>query len=415
MLGRRTIRKSWLWYLSAYTILALGLTAGNTRDAEQFIGPRVPIPASYFGLHIHRAANDTTWPPVSFSAWRLWDAGVTWPQLQPERARWDFTLLDRYVQIATDRHVDILLTLGLTPSWASSHPEEPSAYARGNAAPPSNIQDWENYVRTVATRYRGIVHEYEIWNEPNVKGTFTGAPADMVQLSRVAYRTLKSVDPGIVVVSPAATASDGIAWLDAFLRNDGCQYFDVLGYHFYVTPGPPEEMVSLIREVRHTVQRYKCADKPLWNTESGWTKPKYFASDEEAAGFLMRTFLLNWVMDVRRCYWYAWDNHNWSTLDLTSRTTHQITEAGRSYDTIRQWLLGATMASCDRNGAGVWICKLQREHSIDRVAWREKGEGYLLIPPTWKVRRIVSFTGSNISPTSQIDIGVSPVLLSSGE
>ncbi len=173
-------------------------------------------------MHVHHAASGTSWPAVSFADWRLWDAGVTWPQLEPARGKWDFNLLDRYTQLAAERNVDILLTLGLTPAWASARPNEPSAYGKGNAAEPRQLADWEEYVRIVATRYKGVIHNYEIWNEPNVKGTFTGNPQAMVELSRAAYRVLKSVDPTITVVSPAATAGDGAAWLDEYLHRGGC-------------------------------------------------------------------------------------------------------------------------------------------------------------------------------------------------
>src|SRR5262249_13080787 len=153
------------------------------------------------------------WPPVAFSEWRLWDAGVTWAQLEPEPGKWQFDLLDRYTHLAAERHVDILLTLGLTPAWASARPEEPSAYGKGEAAEPRKLEDWERYVRTVATRYKGVIHNYEIWNEPNVKGTFTGSPQAMLQLGRVAYEVLKAVDPTVTVVSPSPTAEGGVAWL----------------------------------------------------------------------------------------------------------------------------------------------------------------------------------------------------------
>ncbi len=62
----------------------------------------------------------------------------------------------------------------------------------------------------------------------------------------------------------------------------------------------------------------------------------------------MRTYLLNWLMGVQRCYWYAWDNHNWSTLDLTSAPDNRITGAGAAYGILRGWLLGSVLRSCER-------------------------------------------------------------------
>jgi len=90
--------------------------------------PAGAIPATYFGLHIHRATTTTPWPVIPFGAWRLWDAGVSWSDLEPRNSNWDFRLLDQYVTLAQKHNVDLLLPLGFTPTWASARPNEISSY-----------------------------------------------------------------------------------------------------------------------------------------------------------------------------------------------------------------------------------------------------------------------------------------------
>jgi Glycosyl hydrolase catalytic core len=399
-------------YISLGALLVL-CSAIATSESRSFTGPPQPIDEALFGLHIHRASSGTEWPVVPFSNWRLWDADVAWPQLEPSRGKWDFTLLDRYVELAKQHHVDILLTLGLTPTWASSRADEASAYERGNAAEPQDVADWAAYVRTVATRYKGAIHNYEIWNEPNEEGTFTGSASKMVELSRVAYQTLKSVDPSITVVSPSATSDSGVPWLNQFLRLGGCQYSDAIGYHFYVTPEPPERMISLIQKVQGSVRRSDCGNKPIWNTESGWAKPTHFTSDEEAAGFLMRSYLLNWLLGVQRFYWYAWDNHTWSTLDLTSLSGNKITPVGAAYGVIHQWMLGAVLRSCKREHPGIWTCRLDRDGTTDRIMWSESGINPFTVPASWRVRSITSWNGEVTEASAELRIGPAPLLLES--
>ena len=53
------------------------------------------------------------------------------------------------------------------------------------------------------------------------------------------------VDPQAVVVSPPATGFPGIKWLPEFLSKGG-RYVDVIGYHFYLTPRPPEATLQLV-------------------------------------------------------------------------------------------------------------------------------------------------------------------------
>lgn len=382
-----------------------------TTESDSYRGPSQPVDAAFFGMHVHRAANGTDWPPVPFEGWRLWDVHVTWPEIEPQRGKWDFTLLDRYVQIAQEHHVSILLTLGLTPAWSSARPSEKSSYGPGNASEPTHLSDWENYVRTVAARYKGVIHNYEIWNEPNVKGTFTGDAAAMLGLSRSAYATLKSVDPTITVVSPSPTAWDGIPWLNTFLRLGGCQYADVIGYHFYVTPDAPEKVIPLIQRVKSSLRTHGC-DKPLWNTESGWAEPKHFSTEAEAAGYLMRTYILNWLLGVQRCYWYAWDNHNWSTLDLTSRSDSRMVPAGAAYGVIHTWLLGGVLRSCQRERSGMWICEVQRGTSTNRIVWSDSGSRKWQIPASWGVTTTSDWRGSTSRASEAITVSDAPVLLS---
>jgi hypothetical protein len=98
------------------------------------------VTKEFFGLHIHRANQAGVWPSIPFGSWRLWDAHVSWPHLQTGPMTWDFDPLDRYVQIATGKGIELLMPLGLSPTWASARQSEPSAYNQpGWAAEPRNI------------------------------------------------------------------------------------------------------------------------------------------------------------------------------------------------------------------------------------------------------------------------------------
>jgi Glycosyl hydrolases family 39 len=392
-------------------VLVILFTSVRLASSVTYAGPERAVGAEYFGMHIHGAASGTAWPTVQFAEWRLWDSGVAWLQLEPERGRWNFALLDRYCQLAAEHHVEIILTLGLTPTWASARPDEPSAYGKGNAAEPRNLTDWQEYVRAVATRYKGRIHTYEIWNEPNMGTDFSGTVDTMLQLSRAAYEALKSVDAANVVLSPSATTDAGLRWLDSFLAQGGCQYSDVIAYHFYVTPDPPEAMIPLIQKVQRSLRTRGCDSKPLWNTESGWAQPKHFSSEAEAAAYLMRTYVVNWLMGVQRCYWYAWDNHNWSTLNLTSPAGDQMTATGASYGTIRQWMIGAVLRSCTRERSGVWVCQFDRKESTSWILWSTGSTSIFHIPPSWRVKQILDWTGNPGPVFDHLTVTSSPVLL----
>src|SRR5207244_3572630 len=138
------------------------------------------------------------------------------------------------------------------------------------AAEPKSLDDWRDYVRMVAGRYDRRVRYYEIWNEPNFRQFYTGTVDGMISLVAEARRLVKQVDSTNVVVSPAAATVNGIPWLEDFLKHGGGQYVDVIGFHFYVSPKAPEDMVPLIQRVHDIAGKYGLSDRPIWNTETGW-------------------------------------------------------------------------------------------------------------------------------------------------
>ena len=376
--------------------------------------PSVAVPESFFGMHIHRGSIEQRWPKVPFYGWRLWDAFVSWPDLEPGKGAWNFETLDGYVALAQRNGVEILLPLGLSPTWASARSGEASIYGKpGYAAEPADLREWRNYVRAVANRYKGRIRYYEIWNEPNLKGFYTGSVPQMLTLAREAYQILKQVDPSIVVVSPSATGEhNGPGWLEQYLAGGGANYADVIGYHFYVSPNPPEAMVPLIEKV-YSIMRKHRVDKPLWNTEAGWDKRKQFAGADEQAAYVARAFILNWAAGVERFYWYAWDNKDWTSLRMTT-DSYAATAAATAFAEVRQWLVGAQMTSCRSDAGGIWTCQVSRgAGDAAWVVWSADREQSLRIPASWGVRRIRDLRGGErpLEGRPSVAVGAAPLLL----
>jgi hypothetical protein len=317
------------------------------------------IPASFFGLHIHHATDSTPWPPFPVPAWRLWDIDTAWSHLQPQPDDWEFKSLDKSVELAEQHHAEILLVLGQSPRWAASHPDEPSALAEpGGASAPKDMNVWRHYVRKVANRYKGRIRYYEIWNEANLPGFYSGTVSQMVTLAKEAYKELKEVDQANVVLSPSGMGrGSNIQWLDDFFSQGGGRYCDVIAYHFYVTPAPPEEMLNVIGEVKQVLKRHDIV-KPVWDTETGWDMDKKFVDDEERMGYLARAYILAWASGVERLYWYAYDNYNWASLPLTLPGGHTLNPAGKAYSTLQSWLINSQIKSCSGVADGAWSCEL---------------------------------------------------------
>lgn len=414
--------------------LVAQLMQGFTRPQSLQCLLSSPIDRRYFGMHIHGIAvrrpwlphgdRLTEWPATDFGTWRLWDAYVAWPNLQPHRDRWDFSAVDNYVSLAADHDVEIVLPLGLTPDWASKRPYEKSSYKPGNAAEPTSFDDWRAYVRTVAERYKGRIKLYEIWNEINLTGFYSGSLETMVNLVRIAFQVIKQIDPEARLVSPSVTG-DGRnpKWLDRYLALGGGQYADVIGYHFYVPRQSPEAMLPLVAEVRAIMQKHGVGDKPLWNTESGWWIDNFASASRlgaagadwrkldqgTASAYVARALILGWASGLSRFCWYAWDNSDMGLYDVVARVEKP---AARAYTKTALWLIGSTMHGCDQR-SGVWICELSdAEQKRFRIVWRASGgPASWTVPASWKALAYEPLGGESGPLVETLALGQQPVMI----
>jgi len=107
---------------------------------------------------------------------------------------------DHIVGLAEEYGLNILARLSDPPAW--SQPEGTT----NPYTPPANYDDFADYARTVAERYRGRIHYYQVWNEPNLYpewGDQTVNAEAYTDLLCRTYAALKAVDPEIVVITGA--------------------------------------------------------------------------------------------------------------------------------------------------------------------------------------------------------------------
>lgn len=354
----------------------------------------------YFGMHVIDPDGATEWPPQEgFGSVRLWDNNVTWAKLEPARGVWSFEALDRLVSAAELRKAKVLLVLGQTPGWASARPQEASPYAPGNAAEPRNIMDWRDYVRVVATRYKGRIESYEIWNEVNAKNFWTGTYSQMAELEREAAQIIKTVDPQAIVVSADLTNTNNRSTVDQFLEAGNGRFADVIAYHFYVQQSAPEEIVNAILMVEDAIAKHGLAGKPLWNTETGWLIPENDGSfsDTRASqqwrawrhlkpgdgvAYVSRALVLARMLGVERFYWYGWDH---GAFGLTSDRGRTKRFAAISYLSTVNWLVGAHFVGCDSSD-NIWSCQLSRNNKVAWLVWTTSGQH--LIPASLRLRAV---------------------------
>lgn len=405
-----------IFMLALIASLSLGSSASEVRLA----GSDGSIPRTYFGMHMHRADTTTAWPTAHFGAWRLWDTHVMWVDLEPSRGDWRFDRLDKLVELAERHGVEPMLTLGVTPKWAASRPAELFVYGYGGNSPPRDMRDWENYVRTVATRYKGRIKYYELWNEPTFdeidkgRGFYAGSAKTMVELGRVAWRVIKSIDPDNKLISPGFTGEG--ERLDLYLSLGGKDITDVVAHHFY--SAIPENLPVLVKHVRAVMARHGLENRPLWNTEAGFWPPnpgdrlsKEWPRDEQSlASSIARILIMGAASGVDRFYWYSWEQ---TMLRQKERT--QSASAITAYTQTLRWLNGATVKNCESPDRQLWICDLTLRNRQARVVWNTGGARQWTLPADWRAVQYETLDAQVVESGAQatLTLDASPILVKS--
>jgi hypothetical protein len=400
--------------LVAFLLSLAGGSAGSPEPGLVIRPDAVGIPPSYFSMNIlFHPLTRVPWPSVPLGGWRL--SHVNWADIQPAKHQWNFDLLDRYSAWSQAHRLEILMPLTYAPRWASSTPDAPTDVENGNppglSGAPRDMEDWRIYVRTVASRYKGRIHDWEIWNEPNRPKSWTGSVDTLVEMTCEASRILKETDPGNMVVSPAPTGSYGLSFFNRFLARGGGKCVDVIGYHFYLAASdPPEKVLPLISAVRSGMKAYGVDEKPLWNTESGWLGGDPLAPGL-AAAYVARAYLLAWAAGVTRFYWYAWEIHDRTSIELTGPDNATLTPAGTAFSVVQRWMTGQIMTRCGRS-EGTWTCDFRKGTAATHIVWSTDGTRPFAIPDAWHARTVSQLNGDrSLLDRGVVDVGAGPVMI----
>jgi hypothetical protein len=199
-----------------------------------------------------------------------------------EISAWD--KYDHIVALAGQYGVRIMARLGgPMPVWSLP------AGTTNRFTPPADVQDFVDYAVAVATRYRGRIQHYQIWNEPNLYpewGEQTVSAEAYTDLLCRTYRALKAIDPQIVVISGAIGPTIDLSgrnaydvlYLQRMYQAGAGACFDVLsaqGYGLWSGPTDRRLRPMTINFQRHLYLRDVMvangdAHKPIWISEAGW-------------------------------------------------------------------------------------------------------------------------------------------------
>jgi hypothetical protein len=176
--------------------------------------PAPTAPPEIFGYGI--ALNGVGGGPTDFFMGQVKNLGLGWVKQQVKWA--DFELaagemnwgpFDAVVDNAQLKGLKVMFSVVDAPAWART------SYTDDNVqgAPPDDIALFADFLARLVDRYKGRIHAIEVWNEQNLDREWDTAegvsPERYVEMLTLAYQTIKSRDPNIIVISGALSPAAG--------------------------------------------------------------------------------------------------------------------------------------------------------------------------------------------------------------
>ena len=214
---------------------------------------------------------------------------------EPYKSAWE--KYDNIVDLADKYDIKIMARLSNPPAWTRVLTD-----TVGPFAPPDDLTDYGDFVETVASRYKGRIPAYQIWNEANIYpewGEYPISAEEYTELLKEGYTRVKAADPDAIVVMGALAATieldrvrrydpngqpvspgglSDVLFLQQMYNAGAAPYFDVLAMQGYgLWSGPTDRRMqprvlnfSRPLYIRDVMVRNGDAHKPIWLSELGW-------------------------------------------------------------------------------------------------------------------------------------------------
>lgn len=324
------------------------------------------ITKSFFGADFN---GSRVWPPTdgqnigaNLGGIRLWDDGVKWGQINTASGVYSWTSLDKWLDNAQTAGADVLYTFGDTPQFAAASTPPGTCLSPGaySCAPPTDVNPdgtgsdayFQAFVTALVTHAAGRISFYELWNEPDYNGFWTGTQAQLVRMGKDAAAIIRSLDPDAKILSPSAHGPTMATWFDGYVAAGGAPNFDIVNVHMRGQKGTnptPEAFLTVWGQVQDELNARGLASLPVWDDEHGILKGEGLTDPDMLAGYVARSLVLRASVGLQRQYVYTWDSPVPYGL--------QGNASGTAWNQVAGWLIGHTIGACTVSGT-VYTCPL---------------------------------------------------------
>lgn len=285
------------------TVLFLSCVSTPERDSYIPLSRGTPgIHGLEFGLcHAGYSGSDEEYSLLDELGSQWMRIDFSWSKLEKEPGVWDFEVLDRYVERASENNKKILAILDYDTPWLHEGKDKSRKIDR------EELPFFLNYVETVVDRYGNRLGAVEIWNEPNTSRFWTGSDKSFFHLTLETLELLDTIAPelpvavGSVFYHPLVGAEK---YVEKIVSSGILDKADALSIHPYSFSNRViERRVTDVRRILYE----NGYDTPVWITEMGYPTGGGYphrVSLEEQAEVVAKSITMLAASGVELIIWY---------------------------------------------------------------------------------------------------------------
>lgn len=262
------------------------------------------------------AATEAVFRALSEAGIRLVGIRLEWEWVEPRPGDWNWTAVDKLVELAAKNHLRLLGVLGGVPRWASTAPSKAVNYGD---YPPLSWKDWGEYAGQLARRYRTVAVAWRVLDNPYALSQQVAAwtPATYARALGVAYTAIHGADPKAKVLAGLVWAPElsppASAYYRALVQDRAYPLFKHIDA-FSLRPGriPPPRLAAWLEEAHKQVSLFGGGRPlPVWvdgiayPSDARWQDQKDYQKgpSSQAAWLLDVLAVLTRGRSVERVLW----------------------------------------------------------------------------------------------------------------
>ncbi|HEX6881402.1 MAG TPA: beta-galactosidase [Terriglobales bacterium] len=259
----------------------------------------------------------------------------SWNGVEPQQGKFEFAFWDMLVDEAQKAGIEVIPYVAYTPEWAARDGKE------FWKQPPKDPRLFVDLMTALATHFRGRIHSWELWNEPDLPEYWQGTPDEFASMIKMGAEAVRTADPSAKIVLGGMSLGPGKFFRELVQKHDIGQYVDVIAMHAYPESWHEARAETVFHEEVQEMEKLiqSGTPRPLWlnemgyadyryepNHASGWGTNVYYDYEHTAryaADFLLKSFLMTAASgDVRLAGWYRIDDFRESDTRMPQDKVH---------------------------------------------------------------------------------------------